>query len=341
MSGQPHEAMLWEPAENSKVQCRLCGHECLIAPGKLGVCCARRNDSGRLVALNYDDVIAVHVDPIEKKPLFHFLPGSRSLSFAAEGCNFQCAFCQNWQISQTPRTGEGLTGQAVPPRELVQAAKDHRCASISCTYTEPTIFFELAYDVCKLAKENGLKTCFVSNGYMTPQAVRTIRPYLDAANVDLKAFSDQTYRSVMKARLAPVLACLECLIAQGVWVEITTLIVPGMNDSPDELRQAAEFIARKLGPHVPWHLSRFHGDYQMADTPPTPIATLSMAEKIGRQAGLLYVYCGNVPGRTDERTYCPGCHGVVVDRAGFSVRKVNLDKGACPSCGQKIHGVWE
>lgn len=341
MTRQPHDAMLWESAEDSNVQCRLCGHQCLIAPGKLGVCCVRRNDSGKLVSLNYDDVIAVNVDPIEKKPLFHFLPGTRSLSFAAEGCNFRCAFCQNWQISQSPREGEGFSGQAVPPAELVQAAVQHNCASISCTYTEPTIFFELAYDTCKLAKEAGLKTCFVSNGYMTPQAVKTIRPYLDAANIDLKAFSDQTYRKVMKARLAPVLACLESLVAEGVWVEITTLIVPGMNDSADELRQAAEFIAQKLGPHVPWHLSRFHGDYQMSDTTSTPLATLTMAEKIGRDAGLLYVYCGNVTGQTDERTYCPGCKNMLIDRVGFGVRKNTIKKGACPACGKKIHGVWE
>jgi pyruvate formate lyase activating enzyme len=270
------------------------------------------------------------------------LPGSKSLSIAAPGCNFQCEFCQNWRISQSPRDGgEVVGGQAVSPEQIVTAALNYDCASISYTYTEPTVFFELAYDTARLARTRGLRNCFVSNGYLTPLAIRTIAPYLDAINVDLKAFRDQTYRRVMKASLEPVLVGLKSLVGAGVWVEITTLIVPGMNDSPDELRDIAQFIARELNPAVPWHVSRFHGDYKMAHVPGTPVETLQLACRMGLEAGLKYVYCGNVPGLADERTHCPNCREVLVDRTGFTVRGVYLQAGACPKCGTAIEGVWD
>jgi len=332
--------MLWEPLDGQQVHCRLCGHQCVIAAGKYGLCQVRLNVAGALKSLSYSNVVAINVDPIEKKPLFHFLPGTRSLSVAAGGCNFQCEFCQNWQISQGPRAG-GIEGQAVSPQQIVAAAFSHDCASISYTYTEPTVFFELAHETAQLARQRGLKNCFVSNGFMTPLAVETISPCLDAINVDLKAFRDETYRQVMKARLQPVLDCLKALVAAGVWVEVTTLVVPGMNDSPQELEDIARFIAGELGPAVPWHVSRFHGDYKMTSVPSTPMATLELACRLGRQAGLKYIYCGNVPGRVDERTHCPACGEVVVDRVGFSVRGVRLDGGKCVACGQAIEGVWE
>ncbi len=300
-----------------------------------------RERRGRAPIAQLRDVVAVHVDPIEKKPLFHFLPGTRSLSIACAGCNFQCEFCQNWQISQSPRSSRVRSGQAVSPQQIITAAKTHDCASISYTYTEPTIFFELAYETAKLAREQGIANCFVSNGYMTDPAVRTISPYLDAINVDLKAFRDDTYNRVMKARLTPVLDCLRALVRERVWVEVTTLIVPGMNDSAQELRNIATFIAGDLGKAVPWHVSRFHGDYHMTTTPATPVTKLDEACRIGREAGLKFVYCGNVPGRNDERTLCPNCHAVLIDRVGFNMHQNRLQNGACPDCGTEIEGVWD
>ena len=280
---EPHEAMLYDKLDGQAVQCHLCGHECRIQAGKYGVCRVRQNVAGGLVSLNYAALVAANVDPIEKKPLYHFLPGSPSLSVAAAGCNFQCEFCQNWQISQSPRSGR-IEGEAVSPEQIVQLARARRCQSISYTYTEPTVFFELAYDTAKLARQAGLKNVFVSNGFLTPVAVGTIAPYLDAINVDLKAFRDETYRRIMKARLEPVLDCLRALVSERVWVEVTTLIVPGMNDSAEELGDIARFIATELGLDVPWHVSRFHGDFQMTRTPPTPLETLELAVR-ARTAG--------------------------------------------------------
>ena len=350
MADQQKEAMLYERREGAQVQCRLCAHECTIAPDKYGLCRVRRNVAGRLFTCNYHALVAMHVDPIEKKPLFHFLPGSTSLSIAAAGCNFQCAFCQNWQISQAPRTGGLPGGQDMPPERIVQAAVERGCASVSYTYTEPTVFFELAYDTARLARQRGIRNCFVSNGYMTPAAVEAIAPYLDAINVDLKAFRDETYQRVMKARLEPVLLCLRELVRHGVWVEVTTLIVPGMNDSTAELRDIAGFIAGELGPDVPWHVSRFHGDYQMQDAPPTPVAKLHEALKLGQQAGLRYVYAGNVGGNVaggddgggddGENTYCHNCRDVLVRRQGFNVLANRVSDGRCPRCSQPVAGVW-
>ncbi len=334
------DAMMWEALDGQKVRCNLCGHRCVIAAGKYGICRVRANVAGALKSLNYGALVAVNVDPIEKKPLFHFLPGSQSLSVAAPGCNFQCAFCQNWQISQSPREGGGIRGQATEPSQIVTAAKSYGCASISYTYTEPTVFFELAYDTAVLAHEAGIGNCFVSNGYLTPLAVEKIAPYLDAINVDLKAFRDETYQRVMKARLAPVLEGLDALVAAGVWVEVTTLVVPGMNDSPEELADIARYISGKLGPHVPWHVSRFHGDFQMTATAATPVETLEMAMKIGRDAGLKFVYCGNVPGHIGEDTHCPSCGKAVIERAGFAVRSNTVADGKCSHCGQAIEGIW-
>jgi pyruvate formate lyase activating enzyme len=266
------------------------------------------------------------------------------LSLATAGCNFRCGFCQNWQISQLSRgdsTGQTRPGRAFSPGEIVDLARRQGCKSISYTYTEPTIFFELAYDTAKLAHQAGLRNCFVSNGFMTPQAIRTIAPYLDAINVDLKAFCDETYRKVFAGRLAPVLDSLVELRQAGIWLEVTTLVVPGMNDSPPELRKIAEFLATKLGLAVPWHLSRFHGDYKMSQSRSTPLDTLAGAMELGRRAGLKYVYCGNAPGQAGEQTRCPGCGEVLIDRLGFAVKTINLQQGSCPACSLAIEGVWQ
>jgi pyruvate formate lyase activating enzyme len=313
----------------------------VIAAGSYGICRVRQNLAGELKSHSFANVVAVNVDPIEKKPLFHFLPGTTSLSIAAAGCNFQCEFCQNWQISQSPREGRAPRGHATSSQQIVSAALTHDCRSISYTYTEPTVFFELAYETAVAARERGLGNCFVSNGYMTPKAVETIAPYLDAINVDLKAFRDQTYRRMMKARLEPVLESLKALVAAGIWVEVTTLVVPGMNDSPQELGDIAGFIGSELGVHVPWHVSRFHGDYKMTQVHATPIETLRLACRIATEAGLKYVYCGNVPGQSDERTLCPACGHVAIDRVGFTIRGISMADGACGNCGQAIEGIWK
>ncbi len=339
MTSDLHEAMLYEKLPDEAVQCHLCGHECRIAPDGLGICRVRQNVGGRLVSLNYGHLVAAHVDPIEKKPLYHFLPGTTSMSIAAAGCNFQCEFCQNWQISQQPRCGRADAGQSATPEQVVAATRRKGCASISYTYTEPTIYFEMAYETATLAVEAGLKNCFVSNGFMTPAAVRTIAPVLDAINVDLKAFREETYRTRMKGRLAPVLECLHTLVAEGVWVEVTTLVVPGMNDSSAELGDIAGFIATDLGIDVPWHVSRYHDNYQMTGRGATPIETLAEAVRLGRAAGLRYVYQGNVAG-TGGDTRCPGCEALVIGRQGYTAEVGGLRDGDCAACGEAIAGLW-
>ncbi len=334
------DAQLWKQLDDEAVQCELCGQECRIAAGQYGLCRVRKNVAGALKTLNYGKLVALNVDPIEKKPLFHFLPGSSSLSIAAPGCNFQCEFCQNWQISQQPRDGKGIQGQAASPEQVVSAARTYNCRSISYTYTEPTIFFEFAEDCCELAHEQGIRNCFVSNGFLTPKAIEQLAGTLDAINVDLKCFSDETYRRIMKASLEPVLTCLRKLARTDIWVEVTTLVVPGMNDSRDELARIASFIAEEMSTDVPWHISRFRGEYQMAGKGSTPIEKLEMASELGKQAGLKHVYCGNLHGLADENTYCPSCNEMLIDRRGFQVRQNNLTDGRCPACSQEIAGVW-
>jgi len=329
--------MLWKALEGGRVSCALCAHRCDIAPSAFGVCGVRRNLEGKLFTLVYGEVIAASVDPIEKKPLYHFLPGSRSFSIATIGCNFKCGFCQNWQISQASKKDAKAGGFALMPEDVVREALARGCRSVSYTYTEPTIFFEYAYDTARLAREKGLLNVFVTNGYMTSEALEMVRPYLDAANVDLKAFKDETYKKVCKARLAPVLDSIRLMKSFGIWVEITTLVVPGLNDGDDELASIARFIA-SVDADMPWHVSRFHPDYKYDETGATPAATLKRALAIGKREGLRYVYVGNIAG-FDEDTHCPSCGRVVIGREGFRVRENVLDGSKCPSCGTPIAGV--
>lgn len=336
------EAYLYEPLEDSKVRCDLCSHRCLIKEGRRGLCGVRENQAGKLHTLVYGKVIARHVDPIEKKPLFHFLPGTLSYSIATVGCNFRCKFCQNADIAQMPTDHQGMImGDTVTPEEIVDAAAKARCRSISYTYTEPTVFFELAYDTARIAHARGIRNVFVTNGYMTAEALEMINPYLDAANVDLKAFTEKYYKDLCGARLKHVQKTLRRMKDCGIFVEITTLIVPGLNDDPAELQQLAGFIAGDLGTDTPWHISRFHPTYKLTDRPPTPVKTLEAARKIGLQAGLKYVYTGNVPGNTGENTLCPGCGEMVVERWGFHVGSMRIQDGRCTRCGTVIEGVWE
>jgi pyruvate formate lyase activating enzyme len=333
------QAMFQERKELKKVQCSLCSHRCLIAPGKRGLCAVRENQEGTLYSLVYDKVIARNIDPIEKKPLFQFLPGSLSYSIATPGCNFRCKHCQNADISQLPRDQGGMIlGEKVAPGDIVDAARRYRCSSISYTYTEPTIYYELAFDTAKLAAQAGLKNVFVTNGYITPEALKEIRPYLHAANIDLKGYTDDFYKNICGARLQPVLDSIGLYKELGIWIEITTLVIPGHNDSDEQLNGIAKFI-KSVGKDIPWHVSRFHPTYKLMDQPRTPLETLKRARRIGLDAGLRYVYEGNIPGEGEE-TLCWSCQRPLIKRMGFSVQENSIKNGKCPYCDETIDGVW-
>ncbi len=333
------EAMLYRPLEGNKVECFLCAHRCVIADDKWGVCGVRQNRGGKLYTHVYAEVIAAHVDPIEKKPLYHFYPGSRAFSIATIGCNFRCPFCQNWEISQATKKERALRGGfPFPPEKVVEEAKKHGCRSISYTYTEPTIFFEYAYDTAVIARREGLANNFVTNGFMTPEAIETIKPYLDGANVDLKAFQEETYKKICKARLEPVLESIQLMKKLGIWVEVTTLVVPGLNDSEAELRNIARFLA-KVDRDIPWHISRFHPDYEYTSVEATPLATLRRAAKIGEEEGLNYIYIGNVWGEGED-THCPRCHETIIRRQGFWVESMRMKGNHCGYCGEVIPGLF-
>lgn len=335
------EALLYEPLEERKVRCHLCHHHCIISPGKRGLCGVRYNEEGVLYSLVYGKIIAEHVDPIEKKPLYHFLPGSYSYSIATVGCNFRCSFCQNYEISQYPQLyPTDIPGKPHSPKEIVKLALGSGSKSISYTYTEPTVFFEFALDCAKLAVREGLKNVFVSNGYMTKEALNLIKPYLHGINVDLKAFTEGFYQRICKAKLRPVLDNLKYLKQLGIWVEITTLVIPGENDDEGELRELVRFIRDELGPDTPWHISRFYPQYKMLHKPYTPLETLQRAYFIGKEEGLYYIYIGNVPGNETENTFCPQCNTLLLERYGFSLLRNNLKEGACPNCGFSVSGVW-
>ena len=333
-----HPARLWKSLKNNTVQCRLCSHFCVIEHGHRGICGVRANQEGELFTLVYDRAAAVNIDPVEKKPLYHFLPGTRTLSFGTMGCNLGCSFCQNYTLSQPPRQGKTVQGQPVTPASLVQAALDGNCRSISYTYSEPTIFFELMQDTAALAKEKGLANIIVSNGFMSPQCLEELAPLVDAANIDLKAFTPDFYEKVCQARLEPVKTNLARMRELGWWLELTTLVIPGLNDSDQEFAAAAAFIAETLGPDTPWHLSRFHPDFELLDRPPTPVATLEKAWKAGIHAGLNYVYLGNLAECPHNGTICPGCGKELLVRSGFAVENKGLDQGVCSACGRTIAG---
>jgi pyruvate formate lyase activating enzyme len=335
------EALLYGKLEDQKVECFLCSHRCVIAEGKRGICHVRENRCGTLHTLVYGRLIARHIDPIEKKPLYHLLPGSLSYSIATVGCNFRCRFCQNADIAQFPADrGGAIRGDSVKPEEVVKAAERAGCRSISYTYTEPTIFFEFALETARLANSRGLRNVFVTNGYMTAEALDMIAPVLDAANVDLKAFSRKFYKDICGAKLEHVQATLRNMKSIGVFVEVTTLIVPGLNDDPDELKALAGFLAQDLGRDTPWHISRFHPTYRLTDRPPTPVKTLQLVREIGRAAGLKYVYTGNVPGDPGENTSCPACGEMLIERWGFQVQRSRLKDGRCVPCVENIKWVW-
>jgi pyruvate formate lyase activating enzyme len=334
------EAYLYEQLEDKKVRCNLCNHRCLIKEGKRGICGVRENQHGILRTLVYGRLIAQHVDPIEKKPLYHVLPGSLSYSIATVGCNFKCRFCQNADIAQLPTESKGMiVGNLYSPEDVVSAAEQANCRSIAYTYTEPTVFFEFAYDTAKLAHENGILNIFVTNGYMTSEAVHMIRPYLDAANVDLKSFNDNFYKEQCSAKRKFVLETLKLMKSFGIFVEVTTLLIPGLNDDKGELQQLASFIADSLGPETPWHISRFHPTYKLKDRPPTPAESIHQARRIGLDAGLRYVYSGNLPGDEGENTTCYSCGLSLIERWGYHISKNVITDGKCSKCGAAIDGI--
>lgn len=333
------EAYLYEKLENKRVRCFLCSHKCLIKDGAKGICGVRENRSGILVSLVYDKIIATHCDPIEKKPLFHFLPGTSSYSIATAGCNFKCSFCQNSDISQLPSDHGRIMGKEMKPEQIVEEALNTRSATISYTYTEPTVYFELSLDTARNAVLKGVKNVFVSNGYMTEDCLKEIYPDLHAANIDLKTFSDEFYKQQCGGRLEPVLRTLETIKKMGIWLEVTTLLIPGLNDSEKELKSIAGFLAN-LDPYIPWHISRFHPTYRLMNIPPTSAETIRRAREYGYEAGLKYVYTGNLPGDNGENTFCHECGEILIERYGFYVTQNKIENNRCPNCNAEIPGVW-
>lgn len=333
------EALLYQRLEGDRIRCDLCAHRCVIDSGQRGLCGVRENRSGRLYSLVYGRTISRNVDPIEKKPLYHVYPGSRAFSVATPGCNFRCSWCQNCEISQWPRErGEVLAGEAFSPEQIVAAAQASGCRSIAYTYTEPTIFFEYSYATAQLARQAGIANLYISNGYMTAAMLELLHPWLAAANIDLKTFRDTTYRQYAGARLQPVLDSLRTLHQYGVWLEVTTLIIPGINDDPAELAELTDFIARELGPQTPWHVSRFFPRYRLLELPPTPPETISRAVEIGHQAGLVHIYPGNLGG--DAQTYCPDCRSCLIARSGLGIRENRISAAqTCPDCGAAVAGL--
>lgn len=332
------EAMFYQKGENQEVNCFLCNHRCTVKEGNKGLCGVRENREGILYSLVYGKSISESVDPIEKKPLFHFFPGSRSFSIATVGCNFKCLHCQNNNISQMPRDQKYIAGNDLHPSKIVSLAQEYDCASISFTYTEPTIYFEYAFETSKIAKEEGLATTFVTNGYITPEPLKTIQPYLDGANIDLKSFSDEFYRKVCGAKLQPILDAITLYHQLRIWIEITTLIIPTYNDSDQELRDIARFI-KNLDEKIPWHITAFYPTYRLTDQPRTSVKTLRRAREIGLSEGLRYVYEGNVPGEGGENTFCYNCNSLLIQRLGFSITENRIRDSKCPNCQALIDGV--
>jgi pyruvate formate lyase activating enzyme len=332
------EAMFYKENQNSTINCELCHQSCSIPKGKSGLCGVRINESGKLYTLVYGKAAATGLDPIEKKPLFHFHPGSSTYSISTVGCNFKCKNCQNYEISQMPQKYERIIGEELPPKEVVSAAKRYNCKSIAYTYTEPTIFFEYAYDTARFANKEGIKNIFVTNGYISKDPLIAIEPYLDAANIDLKSFSEDFYKKNCGARLEPVLDNIRLYKKLGIWIEITTLIIPTLNDSKEELQSIAKFI-RDVGEEIPWHISAFSPMYEFFNLPRTPVSVLKMARDIGIEEGLRYVYMGNVPTEGGEDTYCYKCGEKLIHRYGYEILSNRIEVSKCPVCKSKIDGV--
>jgi len=331
------EALFYEKLGNELVRCNICRHCCVIGKNRRGICGAKINKDGILYSLNYGRVISCNIDPIEKKPLFHFLPGTTTVSFASAGCNFICQNCQNWEISQSPKSEKNIPGKILPPEKIIEVALENNAPSISYTYTEPTVFIEYALDVMRLAKNQAIKNVWVSNGYLSEKSLKVISPFIDAANIDLKSFDDNFYRKYCGALIRPVLDNLVEIKNKKIWLEITTLIIPSLNDSEKILRQTAKFIRSNLGPETPWHISRFNKEisWKLKNIPDTPIETVKKAWEIGKEEGLKYVYSGNMPGHPTEDTYCPNCNARTIERTGYNIKRYD-NNGRCQNCKKNL-----
>jgi pyruvate formate lyase activating enzyme len=332
------EADFYLRLENSCIQCTLCPHSCRLSPGEFGVCGVRRNHDGMLFTHVYESAAALQVDPIEKKPLFHVYPGSKSFSIATVGCNFSCTFCQNHHLSQITKNGR-IDGKDVPAAQVVQLARENGCKTIACTYTEPTIFFEYAYDIARIAAEQNILTVFVTNGYINPAPLKKIAPFLAAANVDLKGWSSDFYREVCGGELKHVLATLKLMKKLNILVEVTTLAVTGYVEDDQTLQDIAHFIFNELGPETPWHISRFFPNYHYAQVAPTPLEVIYRARDIGMAEGLRYVYCGNLHGDEGESTFCHACGERLIHRRGYQIIANIVKDDRCPKCGTKVYGI--
>jgi len=330
-------ALLVKQSENG-ITCLLCAHRCTLQEGRSGICNVRKNVGGQIQALTYHRVAATHSDPIEKKPLYHFLPGSTSFSIAAMGCNFSCTFCQNHSLSMV-KNEAGIIGEAVTPAQIVQAAQRNQSASISYTYTEPTIYFELMYETAQLAHAAGIKNVMVTNGYMSAEALEMIGPYLDAANIDLKAFRDDFYKTYCGARLQPVLDTIRAMRARGIWVELTTLLIPGLNDEQKEVLELINFIAQ-TDKNMPWHVSRFYPQHKLTNISPTDPQVMFAFLEEAAAAGLKYLYAGNVHSDSWSDTLCPKCKTLLIERSGYFTRVLEMQNGCCTNCDCRIDGVW-
>ena len=335
-----HVASFWHKIKDTIVQCDLCPRRCVLSDGRRGICTARINKGGTLYTLAYGNPVTLQVDPIEKKPFFHVVPGEVAFSLAVAGCNMRCLFCQNWQISQSrPDETEHYN---LSPEEVVGLAIKSKCRFIAYTYTEPTIFYEYMLDIAKVAKQRGLRNTMHSCGYVNHEPLIGLLKYMDAVNVDLKGFSNAFYNKMgLMAELQPVLETLKTIKAQGVWLEITNLVIPGENDSPELIRKMCIWIKENLGDDVPLHFSRFVPLFKLANLPPTPVEKLQEAYRIAKDVGLKYVYIGNVPGNPQENTYCPNCNKLLVSRTGYMINEVNIKDDHCKFCGYKISGIWE
>jgi pyruvate formate lyase activating enzyme len=334
------EAMLYERQQGLGVLCRLCSHFCRIEDGQQGLCKVRENLGGTLYATASQQLSARNVDPIEKKPLFHFYPGSHAYSIGAYGCNFRCGYCTNWMVSQAPGAEESASRvEMTTPEEIVAAAQNSSCRSIAYTYVEPTIFFEYVNDIARVARTAGLFNVFKTNGFMSAEMLDSCRPFLDAANVDLKTFRNSTYQR-FGGRLQPVLDILRHMKAIGVWLEVTTVLIPGVNDEVAELREMAEFIACELGDETPWHVQRFFPAYRMKGSLPTPVETLRLAREIGLAQGLRYVYANGIPEKGGQDTLCHNCGSILVERKGFDLLTLRIENAVCPHCAAQTPGRW-
>ena len=331
-------ALLAERISDKTIQCNLCAHRCRLQKNKVGICGVRKNIDGTLYSLNYDRVAATHMDPIEKKPLYHFLPASTSFSIAAMGCNFSCTFCQNHSLSIV--RSERVFGEPITPDEMVEQALLADAQSIAYTYTEPTVYFELMVETAKLAKLGGLKNLMVTNGYMSEEALAEIQPYLDGANIDLKAFNDNFYKTYCGARLEPVKETIARMSEAGIWVELTTLLIPDLNDDEREIHEMTKFIA-SIDPGIPWHVSRFFPQHQLTDAAITPEDSIYKRLEIGKANGIQYLYAGNIPGDKWAHTHCHNCGALLIKRSGYSTRVIDINGGKCGNCDAAIPGIWK